>query len=122
VRNTVQSIIGIDIDHIFFLEYLQDTILTRKSQLIPSLVARKLSWRFGSITLMQYCPVCRILAFSDYFLCLASPTLGKPRTFVYQIPLNKDGIPILPHIDTSEATASQLAQLLDEYFLSLWSM
>jgi hypothetical protein len=62
------------------------------------------------------------LTSSNRFLCLASPTLGKPRSFVYQIPLNKDGIPILPQIDTSEATASQLAQLLDEYLLSLWSM
>lgn len=54
------------------------------------------------------------------FLCLIMIclTLGKPHSFVYQIPLNKDGIPILPHIDASEATASQLAQLLNEYHIS----
>jgi hypothetical protein len=55
------------------------------------------------------------------FYANISSTLGKPRSAVYQIPLNEDGIPVLPQIDASEATASQLAQLLDEYFVSLWS-
>ncbi|KAF8810570.1 hypothetical protein BYT27DRAFT_7091508, partial [Phlegmacium glaucopus] len=44
----------------------------------------------------------------------------KPRSVVYQIPLNEDGIPILPQTDTSKATAAQLAQLFDEYLLLLW--
>ncbi|KAF8803120.1 hypothetical protein BYT27DRAFT_7226148 [Phlegmacium glaucopus] len=44
----------------------------------------------------------------------------KPCSVVYQIPLNEDGIPILPQTDTSKATAAQLAQLFDEYLLLLW--
>jgi len=106
------------------LEYLQDMTLTEKSQLIlilPSLMTIMLSWRFGSITLTRYYHVSHHFRPLHRFLCLICLTLGKPRSFVYQIPLNKDGIPILPHIDASEATASQLAQLLDEYLLSLWS-
>ena len=70
---------------------------------------------------MEYYPVSQISTSCNYFLTLC-PTAGKPRSFVYQIPLNSNGIPILPDIvDASEATASQLAQLLDEYLLSLWS-
>ncbi|KDR64990.1 hypothetical protein GALMADRAFT_771859 [Galerina marginata CBS 339.88] len=44
----------------------------------------------------------------------------KPRTSVYRIPLNEDGVPILPSVDLQEASASQVATLLDEYFLALW--
>ena len=51
------------------------------------------------------------------------PTAGKPRSFVYQIPLNSNGIPILLDIvDASEVTALQLAQLLEEYLLLVWSV
>lgn len=46
--------------------------------------------------------------------------LGKPRVSMYKIPLNKDGIPIPPHVDVLEASIVQLATLLDEYLLSLW--
>jgi len=70
---------------------------------------------------MEYYPVSNISTLSDYFLMHRS-TLGKPCSCVYQIPLNKNGIPILPDVvDASEAIASQLAQLLDEYLLSVWS-
>ncbi|KDR77906.1 hypothetical protein GALMADRAFT_244867 [Galerina marginata CBS 339.88] len=44
----------------------------------------------------------------------------KPRTSVYKIPINEDGVPILPSVNVQEASASQVAILLDEYILSLW--
>ena len=70
---------------------------------------------------VQYCLVGYIWTSSDCFLSLFPRIPGKPRSFVYQIPLNEDGVPILPVIDVSESTASQLAQLLDDYLFSLWS-
>ena len=47
-------------------------------------------------------------------------TAGKPRSALYKIPLNEDGIPIPPHVQVLDASIAQLATLLDEYLLSLW--
>ena len=41
---------------------------------------------------------------------------------MYKIPLNKDGIPIPPHVEVLIASIVQLAVLLDEYLSSLWGM
>ena len=88
---------------------------------MPSLTVVRQSWTPGSIMSVQYCLVGYIWTSSDCFLSLFPRIPGKPRSFVYQIPLNEDGVPILPVIDVSESTASQLAQLLDDYLFSLWS-
>lgn len=59
------------------------------------------------------------LSHSNQF-CSTSLFPGKPRTSVYKIPINEDGVPILPLVDVQEASATQVAALLDEYILSLW--
>jgi hypothetical protein len=46
---------------------------------------------------------------------------GKLRTALFNIPLNEEGIPIPPHVEVLETSIAQLATLLDEYLLSLWS-
>ncbi|KIM35999.1 hypothetical protein M413DRAFT_32041 [Hebeloma cylindrosporum] len=57
----------------------------------------------------------------DAFFVYADTVLSrKPRVSVYQIPLNKDGIPIPPQVDVLTASIIQLATLLEEYLSSLW--
>ena len=46
---------------------------------------------------------------------------GKPHTALFNIPLNEEGVPIPPHVEVLETSIVQLATLLDEYLLSLWS-
>ena len=50
----------------------------------------------------------------------SSKSPGKPRISVYKIPVNIDGLPVIPRVDVAEATPSQMAVLLDEYFVAVW--
>lgn len=51
-----------------------------------------------------------------------STHLGKPKhIFVNRFPLNENGLPVIPHVEIADVTLTQLATLLDEYILSLWS-
>jgi len=63
-----------------------------------------------------------------YLVCnLADPSLdfqlnirpGKPRSFTYKVPLNKDGVPVLPYV-AGDASAPQVSVLLGDYLETLW--
>ena len=49
-----------------------------------------------------------------------SRVLGRQISRVNHIPINEDGVPVLPTIDVNQASMGELIQILRDYYAMLW--